>query len=113
MNHPRSRTRSKNSPARRANSLFRAAMIIGGAIALALASLLVWSLVNGGTSTSGGARATPEVTSAAKLKVDRDKIDLGDVKLGNTVQAAFVLSNAGNQPLQITDKPYIEVLEGC
>jgi hypothetical protein len=88
-------------------------MTMGGLVALALASFLVWSLTTGGLANNSGSKATPEVTGAPKLKVDRDKIDLGDLKLGNTTQAEFVLSNAGDRPLQITDKPYIEVLEGC
>ena len=81
-------------------------------VAVALAGLLVWSLTTGGGDTTT-AKVTPEVTGAPKLKVDRDKIEMGDIKLGRTVQAAFALSNVGDQPLRITGDPYIEVLEGC
>ena len=80
-------------------------------VAVALAGLLVWSLATGGGSTT--AKVTPEVTGAPKLKVDRDKIEMGDIKLGKTVQAEFALSNVGDQPLRITGDPVIEVLEGC
>jgi hypothetical protein len=35
------------------------------------------------------------------------------VKLGKTVQAEFALTNTGDRPLYVSEKPYIEVLEGC
>jgi len=55
----------------------------------------------------------PQVNGAPALAVDHEMIDFGDVKLGETVEAAFVLTNVGDQPLRILEKPYIEVLEGC
>jgi hypothetical protein len=47
------------------------------------------------------------------LVVDKTQINLGDVKLGETVQAAFKISNAGDQPLRFTQVPIIQVVEGC
>lgn len=88
-------------------------MALGGIVAVALASFLVWSLATGGSESNIGQAVTPEVTGAPKLKADRDVIEMGDIKLGNTVQAEFALSNVGDRPLRITDKPYLEVLEGC
>lgn len=87
-------------------------MALGSIVAIALFSFLAWSLVGGG-DTGGAANVTPEVTGAPKLKADRKVIELGDIKLGNTVEAAFTLSNAGDRPLLIAEKPHIEVLEGC
>src|SRR5689334_15680366 len=58
-------------------------------------------------------RFTPEAAGRAKLKVDRQKVDLGNVQLGQTVAVAFELTNVGDQPLRFTDQPYIEVVEGC
>ena len=57
--------------------------------------------------------ATVEVTGAPSLKVDKEKVDLGDVKLNQTVQVSFQLTNVGDQNLQFTKDPYIEVVEGC
>ncbi|HEY3289822.1 MAG TPA: hypothetical protein VGK87_06820 [Anaerolineae bacterium] len=88
-------------------------MALGSIVAMALAGFLVWSIATGGSVAGGDAKVTPEVTGAPKAKADRDVVDLGEIKLGNTVEAAFVLSNAGDQPLVIGEKPYIEVLEGC
>lgn len=88
-------------------------MALGGVVAVALASFLVWSLATGELENNNGQAATPEVTGAPKLKADRDVIEMGDIKLGKTVQTEFALSNVGDRPLQITDKPFIEVLEGC
>ena len=54
-----------------------------------------------------------EVTGQPRLKVDREMINLGDVRLGQTVDASFLLTNVGDQPLQLAEEPYIEVVEGC
>lgn len=54
-----------------------------------------------------------EVHGAPRLQADRQEIDLGDVRLGTTVEVAFELSNIGDQPLRFAEPPYIEVREGC
>jgi hypothetical protein len=54
-----------------------------------------------------------EVQGAASLRADRVEVNLGDVRLGTTVEAAFRLSNVGDQPLRLLEPPYIEVREGC
>lgn len=50
---------------------------------------------------------------APRLQADQEKIDLGDVRLGEYVQVAFTLTNTGSQTLKIKQEPYIEVAEGC
>ncbi len=55
----------------------------------------------------------PLVTGGPALQVDKEKVDFGDVTLGNTVEAKFEVANVGDQPLRFTQKPYIEVIEGC
>jgi hypothetical protein len=45
--------------------------------------------------------------------VDQDKVDLGNVKLGQTVDVKFTLTNVGDKTLRFNKPPYIEVLEGC
>ena len=56
---------------------------------------------------------TPEVTGNPSFKADKELVDLGDVKLGTTVQVSFKIKNVGDKPLQFSKEPYIEVLEGC
>src|SRR5690349_7724402 len=97
----RSRRSRKNPPVRKGNLLVWVMIALCGTVAVALAGLLVWSLATSGGDTTTP-KGTPEVTGAPKLKVYRDKIEMGDIKLGQTVQAAFALSNVGDQPLRIT-----------
>ena len=59
------------------------------------------------------AEAQIEVTGSPSLKVDQEKIELGNVKLGQYVSASFELANTGDQPLRFLEDPYIEVAAGC
>lgn len=54
-----------------------------------------------------------EVQGAPGLKVDKEKVDLGDVPLDQTVTVTFQLANIGDQILRFTEQPYIEVKQGC
>jgi hypothetical protein len=45
--------------------------------------------------------------------VDKEKVDLGEVKLGKTVEVSFELTNVGDQTLRFSEQPFIEVKEGC
>ncbi len=112
MNQQDKRARRK-VPTRKENVTFlRALIALFSVVAVALTGYLVWSLATSGSSM-GTPDVTPEVAGAPKLKVDHEKIDLGDIKLGNTVRTAFELTNTGDRPLQITGAPYVEVVEGC
>ena len=42
-------------------------------------------------------------TGPQSLQVDKEKVDLGDIKLGQLVSVAFELTNTGSQPLQFTE----------
>ena len=89
----------------RSNSFLLTAVGLGAIlIVIAAASLL---------ARDAGKRAAVEVTGQPRLKVDRQAIDFGDVRLGQTVEATFVLTNVGDQSLQLTQGPYVEVVEGC
>lgn len=55
----------------------------------------------------------PEVSGAPALKVDQTNIELGTVKLGQTVEAKFEVTNVGDKPLRLREAPYVEVVEGC
>ncbi len=57
--------------------------------------------------------AAIDVNGAPSLIADQEQVDLGDVKLGQTVQVSFQLTNVGDQPLRFSEQPYIEVVEGC
>ncbi len=59
------------------------------------------------------AKAPVEVAGAPSLKVDKDQVDLGDEKLGQTVKVSFDITNVGDQPLRFSKEPYVEVKEGC
>jgi hypothetical protein len=58
-------------------------------------------------------KAVIEVAGAPSLKVDQEKVDLGNVKLGQTVEVKFKLTNVGDQTLRFSKAPYVEVLKGC
>jgi hypothetical protein len=47
------------------------------------------------------------------LKVNQEKVDLGDVKLGKSVSVTFQLTNIGNKILRFNKEPYIETVKGC
>jgi hypothetical protein len=101
MTRPATRRRSRA----RSNSLLLTAAGLGAILLLIAAASLL--------GRDGGKRAAVEVTGQSRLKVDREAIDFGDVRLGQTVEAEFVLTNVGDQPLQLTQAPYVEVVEGC
>ncbi len=58
-------------------------------------------------------KAAIEVKGSPSLKVDKQNVDLGQVRLGNTVDVNFTLTNVGDQPLKLSEAPYVEVVEGC
>jgi len=80
--------------------------MVGGVVLLGLVAYLLWS----GNALS---KVTVQVKGAPALKVDRDQVDLGDVKLGQTVQVSFQVANVGDKPLRFSEQPYVEVVEGC
>jgi hypothetical protein len=88
------------------NPLAPILLVLGGALLLGLTAFLFW---RGSTAS-----AVPiEVSGAPRVKADKEKVDLGDVPLGQTVQVSFEIANVGDQPLRFTGEPYVEVAEGC
>ncbi len=80
-------------------------LIIGGAVLLIAAVVFAFAQPpQPAIDTAGG---TP------KIKADKELVDLGDQKLGNTVQVSFTITNEGNGTLRFTKEPYVEVKEGC
>ncbi len=99
-------SRRRQAALQRQRRLGQVLVAIGGVLVLAVLALWLWPLAKPTT-------AKLEVSGAAALKPDKEKIDLGDVRLGNTVSASFQLTNVGDKPLRFTKKPYIQVVEGC
>ena len=67
----------------------------------------------GGITGNKGAPVEVEVKGRPAIKLDRQQIDRGNTKLGVPVSAAFQIANVGDQPLTFTEKPSVEVVEGC
>jgi hypothetical protein len=83
--------------------------IVAGVLVLAAAAFAFWQ----NSSNAPGASFTPEAKGAPRLKADKQKVDLGNVKLGQTVQVSFEINNTGDQPLRFAKDPFVEVVEGC
>lgn len=75
--------------------------------------VLIGVLLISNSANSTPANFVPEAKGASVLKVDKEKVDLGNVKLGQTVSVSFEVTNVGDQPLRFKEKPYIQVVEGC
>ncbi len=97
--------RTKNGRANPKSSKKPLIMIIGGAVILLAAVFFAFAQPTQPTVDASG--GTP------KIKADKEQVDLGDQKLGNTVSLSFTLTNDGDGTLRFTKAPYIEVKEGC
>lgn len=93
----------RHKPARKLGPVWLA---LGGILVIGLAFLIY-------RANQPAPKAQVEVKGSPSLKVDKDKVDLGDEKLGNTVAVSFDVTNVGDQPLRFSEQPYIEVKEGC
>jgi hypothetical protein len=77
------------------------ALLLAGGFLLVIGAILAFN-------KSPQPKAPLEVNGTPSLKVD-----LGDVKLGQTVTVKFKLTNVGDQNLRFSNTPYVEVVEGC
>jgi hypothetical protein len=89
----------------------KAPIWLWGLIAVGVA--LIAFVVIQAVSSNSTPPPPPLVTGGPALQVDKEKVDFGDVTLGQTVEAKFEVTNVGDQPLRFTKKPYVEVIEGC
>lgn len=79
------------------------------AAGVALIAFVVIQAISNGSNPA----VAPLVTGGPALQVDKENVDFGNVTLGQTVEAKFEVANVGDQPLRFTQRPYIEVIEGC
>lgn len=93
----------KNS--RKSQAAANQRIMILGLVALG-AVLLVGAIALLSGSGDGG-KGTPV------LVVDKEKVDLGDIKLGEMVTVSFTLTNTGDGTLKFSQEPYIELAAGC
>ncbi|BCY16607.1 MAG: DUF1573 domain-containing protein [Anaerolineae bacterium] len=96
---------SKSRQVQRQQNKLPLIMALAGAAILLIASFFAFQ--------KKPASFTPEVTGGPSLKADKEKVDLGTVKLGQTVEVSFEIRNVGDQPLKFSKAPFIEVKEGC
>ncbi|HEX9090291.1 MAG TPA: hypothetical protein VF831_02325 [Anaerolineales bacterium] len=80
--------------------------LVGGGVLLIFGAVIV-------LNKPSQAKVPIEVSGSPSLKVDKVRVDLGNVKLGRTVDVSFQLTNVGDQTLRFAKTPYIEVVEGC
>ncbi len=104
MSRSRSRPASSKKSQKRSVALFLTLWFGASLLGLGLFAVL---------RDGSGSTYVPEVTGAPRLEVDREKLDLGDVRLGREVTASFTLANVGDQPLRFTREPYVKVAAGC
>ena len=79
--------------------------MLAGAVFLGAMAWLAWR--NGGQPAGTASTGTPS------LKADKETVDLGDVRLGQTVSVSFELTNTGDAPLRFKEAPFVEVVAGC
>jgi len=101
-----SRNRNYSKRQRKQNAKWLPILVIAGGVLLIGLAFLAFR-------KNPTPKATIEVKGSPSLKVDKDKVDLGDVKLGKTVEVSFELTNVGDQTLRFSKQPFVEVVEGC
>ncbi len=101
--------RKKYSAAKRKQNTIFIALISVGALVVIAAIFLAGR----GSQDASRTNLPIEVSGAPGLRVDQEFIDFGNVPVGQYVEKTFVVSNVGDQTLQFTNAPYVEVVEGC
>jgi cell division septal protein FtsQ len=102
---PRYKTKlkPKSKPKR---SLLPLWLALGGLVLILIAG---WSILGNNAQP----KANIEVQGAPRLKVEKDIIDHGDLKLGSQIRDDIRVTNVGDQTLAFSEAPYLEVKEGC
>ena len=101
MRHSHKRPQPKPTP-----SFAPFLLMLGGVVLLGIMGFMLWR-----SNTSS--KVTVEVKGAPALKADKEEVNLGTIRLGQTVKVSFQIANVGDRPLRFAQKPYVEVKEGC
>ncbi len=101
----------RRAPVARKQSTWWLWVTLGGLLLVFVLFLI--AQLNKGNQVSEASSFTPEVTGRPQVAVSQEKIDYGDVKLGNTIDTVIDVRNTGDQPLMIQGNPQVEVVEGC
>jgi len=102
-----SQTKFKNHARRRKQkSPWPMVVLLAGGLLFILGAFFAFS-------QSAKPNAKIEVLGSPGLRVDKENVDLGNVKIGQTVNVSFQLTNVGDQTLRFTEAPTIEIKEGC
>ncbi len=102
----------RQAPAARKQSATWVWVTVGG-LMLAVALFLISQVNKGSGQVSEASNFAPAVTGRPQVTVSQDKIDYGDVKLGQTINTVIEVRNSGDQNLVIQGAPQVEVVEGC
>ncbi|MBC8505565.1 MAG: hypothetical protein H8D34_11940 [Chloroflexi bacterium] len=106
MNKTKERIRERHRKKRQRNTLI--ALLAGGLL------LIVMGVMIGKDAWENRPDSSLiEVSGQPSLRVDQELIDYGDVKLNTNLTFDLVLTNVGDQALEIGETPYVEVKEGC
>jgi hypothetical protein len=104
------KARLKRSPAPSPRRIPWLWLVVAGAVLLVAGGLaILWT----GSQATTGSPVTPQVTGAPRLAVDKTEVDEGYVKLETPVRSQFILTNVGDQSLQIVGEPQVQLVEGC
>lgn len=106
-----SKQKSKTAATRERHArTFRRRLVVSGVIGAAvLVGLVTWYVYPKPSPLSAAA----PYQGGPRLAVDTELIDFGPVRFDKVVQARFLLRNVGDQPLQVSANPPVEVVEGC
>lgn len=109
MSKSRNRSARRQKTNRPGNRLPLPLLLVAGGILLIGGAL--FALWKSGQPTAP--KIPIEISGAPGLKVDQERVDLGDVPMNKMVTVSFQLANTGDQPLRFSKPPYVEVVEGC
>ncbi len=104
MSHNRSNRYSKRPKA--AEHAGPLGLVLAGLVLVLMASLALYRPISAALNDAFS-------SGSPSLKVNREKVDLGDVKLGKSVSVSFQVTNVGNKTLRFSKAPYVEVAKGC